>query len=165
LPVHAPFGRNLASKFLPNQPRIDRLSAQRAQLGSNLVEVSEYLKRTLAGIARHVAVVSESWVQTDPCWTHYQQEGDDVLIPNSAVYLASLFFGFRLADVNDRRISLRYFVSRSIQYIRPSQVTFGLLCFTKDVAEVFVRLKRFAGKEIWGALVLQRLQYLIKIHS
>jgi hypothetical protein len=165
LPVNAPFRSNLSPKLLPYEPRIDRFGTERAQLTGNLVEVCEYVKRPLAWIPPHVAIISESWVQPNPCWAHYQQKRNDVLVPNPAVYLASFTLRFGLANVGDRYIPLRYVVGLCVQYVRASQIALGLPGLSKNVAEVAVGFETLPAKEVRGAAVLKRVQNLVKIHS
>jgi hypothetical protein len=164
LPVYPLFRSNLAPKLLPYESRIDRFGAERAQLTGNLVEIGKYLKGAIAGITRDVAIIPESRVQSNPCRAHYQQKWNYVLVPDSAVYLASFTFGFGLANVDDWCIPLRRVVGRCVQYVRASQIALGLLGLSEHMAEVAVGFKALAGKEIGGAAVLKRVQNLVKIH-
>jgi hypothetical protein len=87
------------------------------------------------------------------------------LVPDSAVYLASFTFGSCFANVDDRYIPLRHVVGRCVQYVGAAQIALGLLGLSKNVAEVAVGFKLFAGKKIGGAVILERVQDLLKIHS
>jgi hypothetical protein len=114
LPVYPLFWRCVLFECLPNLPRIDGVGAECAELASDLIEISKYLKCAYAGIMRDVTIVSESRVEANPCWAHYQQKWNDVLVPDSAVYLAGFSFRFGLANVNDRYIPLRSVVGRRV---------------------------------------------------
>jgi hypothetical protein len=134
-------------------------------LAGNLVEIREYVQRSLSGIARYVAVVSESPVEANPSRAYYQQKRNDVLVPHPAVDLARFAFGFGLANVDNRNVPLWPVVGRCVQYVRAAQITAGLLCLAKNVAEIAIRFQTFARKEIGRTVVLKRVQDAVKIHS
>lgn len=102
------------------------------------------MKRSLSGIARNVAVVSESAVETNPSRAYYKQKWCNVLVPDLAVNLASLAFRFGLANVDNRDVPLRKVVGGCVQYIRAAQITFGRLRLAKHVAEIAIGFETLA---------------------
>src|SRR5579871_2022323 len=73
--------------------------------------------------------------------------------------------GLCLADVDNRDIALGNVVSRRIQDVGATQITFGLLCPSINVAEIAVGSEPLAGKEVGRAVVLKCVQDLVQIHG
>jgi hypothetical protein len=81
------------------------------------------------------------------------------------VDLASFTFRFGLANVDNWYVPLRCVVGRCVQYVRAPQIALGLLGLSENVTEVAVGFETPARKEIGGAVVLERVQNLVNIHS